>query len=83
VRDFFRWQVLRGSLHGDPTLPIERARKAGVYRTTFTPDQRAAILAQNAQLRDAVALRLLLDYGLRRVLCSGCNSPTSTTTASG
>jgi site-specific recombinase XerC len=66
LRDFFRWQVLRGSLHGDPTLPIERARKAGVYRTTFTPDQRAAILAQNPDLRAAVALRLLLDYGLRK-----------------
>lgn len=66
LRDFFKFQVLRGNLHGDPTLPIERARARGVYRTTFTPDQRRAILAGNAELRDRVALRLLLDYALRK-----------------
>jgi integrase len=36
---------LAGKLHGDPTLAIERARKSAVYRTTFTIDQRRAILA--------------------------------------
>jgi site-specific recombinase XerD len=61
LRDFFKFQVLRGSLHGDPTLPIERARKRGVHRTTFTKDQRAAILAAQPGLRDRLALRLLLD----------------------
>jgi integrase/recombinase XerC len=66
LRDFFKFQVLRGSLHGDPTLPIERARKRGVHRTTFTKDQRAAILAAQPGLRDRLALRLLLDYGLRK-----------------
>jgi hypothetical protein len=33
-------------LHGDPTLAIERARKRDVYRTTFTTDQRRAIIAE-------------------------------------
>jgi site-specific recombinase XerC len=66
LRDFFKWAVLHGELHGDPTLPIERARKRDVYRTTFTDDQRRAILAENHDLRDRIALRLLLDYGLRK-----------------
>jgi hypothetical protein len=39
LRDFFKWAVLRGELHGDPTLPIERARARGVYRTGFNTDQ--------------------------------------------
>src|SRR5215469_5045887 len=66
LRDFFKFEVLRGKLHGDPTLPIERARKRPVHRTTFTTDQRSAILASNPDRRDRIALRLLLDYGLRK-----------------
>jgi integrase/recombinase XerC len=66
LRDFFRWAVLRGELHGDPTLAIERARSRGVYRTTFTPDQTRAIVASQEDVRDRIAVRLLLDYGLRK-----------------
>jgi integrase len=66
VRDFFKWAVLRGELHGDPTLPIERARSRQVYRTTFNPDQIRAIIASQDDLRDRIAVRLLLDYGLRK-----------------
>jgi site-specific recombinase XerC len=66
LRDFFKHQCLRGELHGDPTLAIERARSRDVYRTTFPNDQRRAIIAENADLRDRIALRLLLDYGLRK-----------------
>jgi site-specific recombinase XerC len=66
LRDFFKFQVLRGNLHGDPTLAIERAKSRDVYRTTFTTDNRASILAAQESLRDRVALRLLLDYGLRK-----------------
>jgi integrase len=66
LRDFFKWAVLRGELHGDPTLPIERARARGVYRTGFNTDQRRAIIASQEDLRDRTALRLLLDYGLRK-----------------
>jgi site-specific recombinase XerC len=66
VKDFFRFQVLRGKLHGDPTLAIERARSRNVYRTTFSTDQRRAIIASQEDLRDRIALRLLLDYGLRK-----------------
>jgi integrase len=66
IKDFFRFQILRGRLHGDPTLPIERARSRQVYRTTFTAQQRRAIVAEQPELCDRIALRLLLDYGLRK-----------------
>lgn len=66
TKDFFRFQILRGRLHGDPTMPIERARKREVYRTTFTPDQRRAIISEQDSRRDRIALRLLLDYALRK-----------------
>ena len=65
-KDFFQWQVKRGFLHGDPTFNIERANSRAVYRTTFTSDQRTAIVAGSPELRDKVALRLLFDYGLRK-----------------
>lgn len=68
--DFFKWAVLKNKLHGDPTLPIERARSRQVYRTTFPGDQRRAIVADGPSvedlLRDRIALRLLLDYGIRK-----------------
>lgn len=57
---------MRGRLHGDPTLPIERARSRQVYRTTFSAEQRRAIISEQPDLRDRIALRLLLDYGLRK-----------------
>lgn len=66
TKDFFRFQILRGRLHGDPTLAIERARKREVYRTTFSTDQRRAIIAEQESRRDRLCLRLLLDYGLRK-----------------
>ena len=66
LSDFFEWQVKMGALHGDPTTPIERARARQVYRTTFTADQRRAIVASAEDLRDRIALRLLFDYGLRK-----------------
>jgi site-specific recombinase XerC len=66
LRDFFKFQILRGRLHGDPTLAIERARKRDVHRTTFSSDQTRAILAEQASRRDRIALRLLLDYALRK-----------------
>jgi site-specific recombinase XerC len=66
LRDFFKWAVLRQRMHGDPTMPIKPARKSTPYRTTFTSDQRLAIFAANAEVRDRLALHLLLDYGLRK-----------------
>lgn len=66
IKDFYKFEILRGRLHGDPTLAIERARSRQVYRTTFTPDQRRAIIAGQDDLRDRIACRLLLQYALRK-----------------
>lgn len=66
LRDFFKRCVLRGNLHGDPTLPIERAKARAFHRSTFTTSQINAILEANLEPRYQVALRLLLDYGIRK-----------------
>ena len=66
LRDFFKWAQIRQRIQGDPTLAIERAKARQVYRTTFTPDQRLALLAACEDRRDRIALRLLLDYGIRK-----------------
>jgi len=66
ISDFFGHFVRRGRLHGDPTTGIDRAKARGVHRETFTIDQRRAVIAENPDRRDQVALRLLLDYGLRK-----------------
>jgi integrase len=66
VTDFFKYWRRHGRLHGDPTLLIERARKRDPLRTVFTSEQRRAILGAAEEQRDRVALRLLLDYGLRK-----------------
>ena len=66
LNEFVKFPIIRGNLHGNPMTAIERAKPRGVYRTTFTPDQRLAILAENDNLRHRIALRLLLDYALRK-----------------
>jgi integrase/recombinase XerC len=66
VADFFAFWQRRGRLHGTPTLNIERARGRAMVRTTFTLEQRTAIFAGATELRDKIALRLLLEYGLRK-----------------
>lgn len=66
MRDFFKWARLRGYLHGDPTLAIEKARTRAVHRETFNDSQVRAIIAEQDDLRDRIALRLLLNYGLRK-----------------
>jgi integrase len=66
VVDFFDHFRRRGRMHGDPTLAIERAKARGVHRTTFSPDQRRAVIAAQGELRDRIALRLLFDYALRK-----------------
>lgn len=66
VKDFFKHQMVRGALRGDPTLAIERAKARDPHRTTFTSDQFRAIVASQDDLRDRLVLRLLLTYGLRK-----------------
>lgn len=66
MHSFFVWQVMRGAVSTDPTLRIERAKAGDVERTTFNESERTAIIGSQDELRDRVALRLLLDYGLRK-----------------
>lgn len=66
LKDFFRWNVLRFRLHGDPTLPIERGKGRQFHRSSFTDDQCHAILDATRNTRYRLALRLLLDYGIRK-----------------
>lgn len=66
VKDFFKWAVLRGKLHGDPALPLQRRKARGVERTIFSESQEAAIVASQESLRDKVALRLLFHTGIRK-----------------
>lgn len=70
VKDFFKFQVLRGKLHGDPTLSMQRHKKRDVHREIFGIDLRKRILADGPDSlrlrRDRICLRLLLDYGLRK-----------------
>ncbi len=66
LTDFFKFAIIRGKLHGDPTIGIERAKKRDVHRTTFPSEDRRRIIAEQGDRRDRVALRLLLDYGIRK-----------------
>jgi integrase len=66
IKDFFKWQAARGYLNGDPSLPIKRAKTRDPHRETFHQDQVRAIVAGQDDLRDRLALRLLLNYALRK-----------------
>lgn len=70
VKDFFKYLVLKGKLHGDPSLPLVPHRKRDVHRETFNHDAVAAIIANGPSpdklVRDEIALRLLLKYGIRK-----------------
>lgn len=66
LRDFCRWQFVRGHLVADLTPAIEKARVADIPHDAYTKDERARILAVNPGDREQIAIRLLLDYGLRK-----------------
>ncbi len=70
LSDFFKWAVIKGKLHGDPTLPMQTHKKRDIERVTFAEDETDAILAGGPDPehvhRDRCALRLLLRYGVRK-----------------
>lgn len=66
VKDFFKFHVGRGNMHADPAAQIKRARVNDPLRETFTGDHVRAIIVSQPRLRDRIALRLLLQYGLRK-----------------
>jgi len=66
ISEFFKWHLRRGRIRSNPMELVDRARKRDVYRSTFSKDQCRAIVAEADSLRDRIALRLLLDYGIRK-----------------
>lgn len=70
VGSFFKDAALRGKLHGNPSLPIQRHKKRDVHREVFNSVDRARILADGPDpehvRRDRICLRLLLYWGLRK-----------------
>lgn len=66
MRSFFRYHVRRGHLPADPTEAIDKARQPERDRETFATDHVRQIIVEQEGLRDRIALRLLLNYGLRR-----------------
>jgi integrase/recombinase XerC len=66
IKDFFKYQVIRGEMVGDPTLAIERAKARDPHRETFSTDQYRSIIASQDDLRDRIVLRLMLVYALRK-----------------
>lgn len=71
VSEFFKFWRKLGRLQGDPMLLVEPAKMRDVERTVYSDEQRTAILSSAIEQRDRVALRLLLDYGLRKGACRG------------
>jgi site-specific recombinase XerD len=66
IRDFFKWAVKKGKLHGDPTTVLERRKTRGVERTVFSESDVAGIIAAQPELRDRIALRILFHTGIRK-----------------
>ena len=66
LRDFFKWHQRRGRIRSNPMDLVGRARKPDIHREAFTSDQQRGIVASADTLRDRIALRLLLDYGIRK-----------------
>jgi site-specific recombinase XerD len=82
IKDFFRWQVKQGRLTGDPSLLIERARSRDVYRPTYSPEQRRAIISSQDILRDKIAYGFCWTTGCAREPSRPSSSSTSTTRVS-
>jgi site-specific recombinase XerC len=66
LKDFFKFAVLKGKIHGDPSLPMIRHKKRDTHREIFSDDAKARIIASQETMRDRIAVRLLLFYGLRK-----------------
>jgi integrase len=66
LSDLFKWHVARGTLLRDPMATIERAKTRPVPHRVFTDAEIVQILARNTAVRDQIALRLLLFFGIRK-----------------
>jgi integrase len=70
LQQFFKFAVLKGKLHGDPSLPLMRHKKRDVHREVFAEDTILQIVTAGPDAedlpRDRVALILLLVYAIRK-----------------
>lgn len=66
VRGFFGWAADRERLLRDPTRLMEKAKEKQFHRRWFNDVEHDQILAANPEPRDWLALRLLLDFGIRK-----------------
>ena len=66
LRGFTRHLMIRGKLHRDPTLPLERARSQRPHRMIFNAAERCLLIEAQPSIRERLCLQLLLDYGLRK-----------------
>lgn len=70
LRGFFKFAVLKGKLHGDPTIALRRHKKRDVHREVFNEDTMLHIVTAGPDPgdlpRDRVALNLLMTYAIRK-----------------
>ena len=73
LRDFFKFQVLprEPARRPDARRSSGHARRGRVPDDVHAPTRSRAIVASQDELRDRVAVRLLLDYGLRKGALQG------------
>ena len=72
LQQFFGWAVTKGKLHGDPSRQLRRRKRRQPHREVFSEEKILAIIANGPSTdlryfyRDRIALRLLLERGLRK-----------------
>ena len=72
LQQFFGWAVAKGKLHGDPSRQLRRRKRRQPHREVFSEEKILGIIANGPSpdlryfYRDRVALRLLLERGLRK-----------------
>lgn len=66
LMSFFKWAQAEFKLHGNPVIAIRTPRLRDVERDLFSAEEIVTIIAAQPELRDRVALKLLLMMGLRK-----------------
>lgn len=72
IQQFFGWAVSKGKLHGDPSRQLRRRKRRQPHREVFSEQKILTIIANGPSpdlryfYRDRIALRLLLERGLRK-----------------
>jgi integrase len=66
LMSFFKWAQAEFKLHGNPVIAIRTPRLRDVERELFSGEEIMRIIAAQPELRERVALKLLLMMGLRK-----------------